>query len=125
MAIIHKGLFRYITGCPLCGKRLKNPFFCTSDFLPNDHPLWLWHDSAMHWKCYARWKHQKEFASLYFDSIMEFSSDNPYWKVLLKNENVHVQAFIQNGDIKEYRITLKATVSQFGIESSNWRELAE
>jgi hypothetical protein len=104
------------TTCSICKKRLTDPIFATSHFISDKrHPLWRFSDAPMHWACYANWKHQKEFANLYFKALIKVYERNPYSSAIFKSDDLMVTCstggvlifFAKTGTIK-------------GVERQNW-----
>ena len=59
--------------CPLCGQVLREdePLVMTSPFIEDpNHPLWRFHDAAMHKSCFLAWSERPLFIQTfnsYFD----------------------------------------------------------
>lgn len=67
--------------CPLCGVKMSQAdrLFATSHFIADSgHDLWRFSDAAMHWDCYANWRHRRRFGRMYFESKVEWIGRNPY-----------------------------------------------
>lgn len=81
----------YATTCSICEKRLTDPIFATTHFISDKkHPLWRFSDAPMHWACYANWRHQKEFANLYFKALSKVHERNPYSSPIFKSDDLMV-----------------------------------
>lgn len=86
----------FMTGanrCSICKEILLkgDSLFGTSGvWLPEDHPLKRYCDSAMHWNCYTTWEGRKEFAKTYAEARVEGEQFNPYWGKAYLDERVYV-----------------------------------
>ena len=106
----------YATTCSICKKRLTNPIFATSAFIDDEkHPLRRFSDAPMHWACYANWKHQKEFANLYFKVLIKAYERNPYWSAIIKSDDLMVTF-----SIRGVGIFLRKTGTIKWVERQNW-----
>src|SRR5262245_45575515 len=68
--------------CGLCLKPMNKgeALFATSGvWLPPEDILHNFCDAAMHWDCYATWRHRARFAHCYFELWKEAESSNPCW----------------------------------------------
>ena len=71
MAIIIQGF----STCSICRQELEENgnILSWQSFLPSDHQLWQYSDSAMHESCFQKWEHKNEFEELYnYQPLIDF-----------------------------------------------------
>ncbi|MES2793912.1 MAG: hypothetical protein V4719_30140 [Planctomycetota bacterium] len=112
----------YETKCAICDRPLSDPIFATTAFIsdPTDR-LWPYSDAGMHWECYAKWKYQKRFAALYFDSVQQWISTNPYWGIVAQTDAFILSA---NPNLNEPTadIDLRAIGPGFRVPILEWTD---
>ena len=65
-------IFRNRTKCAICGFVIADGdrVVATSHFIADDtDPLWKFSDAGMHYDCFQRWKHRREFVRKYNQSL--------------------------------------------------------
>lgn len=112
----------YSSGCALCGQALTRPIFATSHFIGDERDdLYRYSDAAMHWDCYANWPHQRRFAAMHFNSIVqrsESASSQNYWPVLLRDDD---SLLVRYGVVvDEVSITLRTSGTDIRIPREDW-----
>lgn len=110
----------YPAECPLCGQPLIDPVFATTQFIEDpSHPLFPYSDAAMDWECYADWEHRKAFAKLWFDSNARVLAENPYWRILYRDDDVIAALGTEAGEVS---ICLAETASDIRVPRSEWAQ---
>ena len=110
----------YVGECPLCNKQLAEPIFATTHFIADTSDrLYPFSDAAIHYDCYASWKYQCRFASLYFEFARQHKAANKYWAVIADTEAYLVSA---NPHLAEpmAHLDIRAVGPGFQIPIAQW-----
>ena len=108
----------YDSDCSLCGQRLHEPVFSTAHFIDDetDH-LWRYSDSGMHYDCYSKWEHRREFARRYFETWVDIFGRGRHWSVVYVDQDI-LLAFGER--MGEFSLMFSSVGEDLRIKKGDW-----